>query len=156
MITVRHSELIRLPLTDVYGLLGCYEYDLLWRSNLFAMNQDVPGLARSGMKLRQEVRLFDQEMTILAEVTAAAPNRRTAHESVDSPVELWEQRLFERVDKETRVTYEMSLELRGWQRLMAPLLIHQLQRQFRNDLIRAKLLLEDTPNPLIELPKRLL
>ncbi|RCR66272.1 MULTISPECIES: hypothetical protein [Larkinella] len=156
MITVRHSELIRLPLTEVYGLLGCYEYDLLWRSNLFAMQQDAPGLARSGMKLRQEVRLFDQEMTILAEVTAAAPNRRTAHESVDSPVELWEQRLFERVDKETRVTYELSLELRGWQRLMAPLLIHQLQRQFRNDLIRAKQLLEDTPNPLIELPKRLL
>ncbi|GAB3922284.1 hypothetical protein [Larkinella terrae] len=155
MITVRHSELIRLPLTEVYGFLGCYEYDLLWRSNLFALKQDSPGLARSGMKLHQIVRLFDQEMTIVAEVTAAAHNRRTAHESVNSPVELWEQRLFERLNKETRVTYEMSLELKGWQRLMAPLLIHQLQRQFRNDLIRVKQLLEETPNPLIELPKRL-
>ncbi|MFD1139705.1 hypothetical protein ACFQ4C_01230 [Larkinella insperata] len=156
MITVRHAELIRLPLTEVYGLLGCYEYDLLWRSNLYELRQDMPGLARSGMKLHQEVRLFDQQMTIMAEVTAAAPNRRTAHESVNSPVDLWEQRLFERVHKETRVTYEMSVELKGWQRLMAPLLIHQLQRQFRNDLLRVKQLLEETPNALIELPKRLL
>ncbi|MGA0558604.1 hypothetical protein ACO2Q8_18225 [Larkinella sp. VNQ87] len=156
MITVRHAELIRLPLTEVYGLLGCYEYDVLWRTNLRALTQDRPGLARSGMKLQQTVRLFDQEMTIWAEVTAAAPNRRIAHESVDSPVQLWEQRLFERVAKDTLFTYEMSLELKGWQRLMAPLLIHQLQRLLRTDLARVKQLLEETPNPLIELPRRLI
>ncbi|WP_128543541.1 SRPBCC family protein [Larkinella soli] len=155
MITVRHSELIRLPLADVYGILACYDNDLLWRSNLSQINQDAPGMARTGMRLRQEIRLFDQRITVQAEVTAAAPNRRTAYVSVDGPVELWEQRIFERVEKDTRLTYELSVELKGWQRLMAPLLISQLQRQFRADLLRLKQLLEETPNPVIELPKRL-
>lgn len=155
MITVRHTESIRLPLTDVYGLLGCYQYDVLWRTNLHELVQDAPGLARSGMQFNQVIQLLGQAMTLTIEVTVAAPNRRTACESVGGPVRLWEQRIFERSEKGTLVTYELSIELKGWQRLTAPLLVSQLQRQVKTDLEAFKTLVETTPNPLVELPRQL-
>jgi hypothetical protein len=73
---------------------------------------------------------------------------------VGGPLELWDQRTFERVEKATRVTFELSVELRGWQRLMAPLLVHQLEQLVRADLQAASTLITTTPNVLVELSQR--
>ncbi|MDB5241500.1 MAG: hypothetical protein JWP57_2125 [Spirosoma sp.] len=156
MITARHSELILLPLTEVYGVMACYHYDAFWRKTVQRSQQDAPGLARSGLKLRQVIHLLGQAMTIEAEVTAAALNRRVAYESVGGPLALWDQRTFERLDKTTRVTFELSVDLKGWQRLMAPLLVHQLEQLVRAELQAAKTLLETTPNVLVDLSQRVL
>lgn len=154
MITARHSELITLPLTDVYGVMACYTYDGFWRKMVQRSEQVAPGLARSGLRLRQVMQLLGQEMAIEAEVTAAALNRRVAYESLSGPLAMWDQRTFERVDKATRVTLEVSVELKGWQRLMAPLLVHQLEQAVRTDLLAIKSLLESTPDVLIDLAAR--
>jgi uncharacterized membrane protein len=102
------------------------------------------------------MQLLGQEMSIEGEVTAAALNRRVAYESVGGPLALWDQRTFERVDKTTHVTFELSVDLKGWQRLMAPLLVHQLEQFVRAELQAAKTLLESTPNVLIDLSQRVL
>lgn len=154
MITARHSEVIAMPLTDVYGVMACYTYDGFWRKLVQRSEQATPGLARSGLRLWQTVQLLGQEMTIEAEVTAAALNRRLAYESLSGPLVLWDQRTFERLDKATRVTFEVSVELRGWQRLMAPLLVHQLEQAIRADLLAAKTLIETTPNVVVDLAGR--
>ncbi len=154
MITARHSELILCPLADVYGVLACYTFDGFWRKNVQLTEQNTPGLARSGGRLRQVMQMLGQEMEVEAEVTAAALNRRVAYESVGGPLELWDQRTFERVEKATRVTFEISIELRGWQRLMAPLLVHQLEDLVRADLQAANLLITTTPNVLLDLSQR--
>ncbi|HLK98708.1 MAG TPA: hypothetical protein VK364_13135 [Hymenobacter sp.] len=156
MITARHSELIVLPLTEVYGVMACYYYDGFWRKTVQRSEQDTPGLAQSGRRLRQVIQLLGQEMSIEAEVTAAALNRRVAYESVGGPLALWDQRTFERIDKTTRVTFELSVDLKGWQRLMAPLLVHQLEQFVRAELLAAKTLLENTPNVLVDLSQRVL
>ena len=156
MITARHSELIVLPLTEVYGVMACYYYDWFWRKTVQRSEPDMPGLAQSGRRLRQVIQLLGQEMSIEAEVTAAALNRRVAYESVGGPLALWDQRTFERIDKTTRVTFELSVDLKGWQRLMAPLLVHQLEQFVRAELLAAKTLLENTPNVLVDLSQRVL
>lgn len=154
MITARRSELINAPLTEVYGVMACYTYDVFWRKTLQHTHPAGPGLARAGLQFRQVMQLLGQEMAIDAEVTAAAPNRRVAYESVGGALMLWDQRTFERTEKSTRVTFEITVELKGWQRLMAPLLVHQLEQLVGTDLLVFKTLLETTPNVLIELAKR--
>ena len=154
MITARHSELIAAPLTEVYGVMACYTYDGFWRTTVRRSEQDAPGLARSGLRLRQTMQLLGQEMTVGAEVTAAALNRRVAYESVSGPLAIWDQRTFERVDKATRVTFELTVDLKGWQRLMAPLLVHQLEQLVRADLLAVNILFDTTPNILVELAHR--
>lgn len=154
MITARHSELILSPLADVYGVLACYAFDGYWRKNVQRTEQSIQGLARSGVRVKQVMQLLGQEMAIEAEVTAAAINRRVAYESKGGPLELWDQRTFERVDKATRVTFELSIELRGWQRLMAPLLVHQLEQLVRADLQAANVLITTTPDIVLDLSQR--
>lgn len=154
MITARHSELIMMPLADVYGVMASYAYDEIWRKMVVRSEQIAPGLARSGLQFRQVMQFLGQEMAINVEVTAAAPNRRVAYETMSGPLALWDQRTFERVDKATRVTFELSVELTGWQRLMAPLLVHQLEHLVRADLLTVKNLIENTPDVLIDLSQR--
>jgi hypothetical protein len=76
------------------------------------------------------------------EVIEYEPNRSAAWKTVSGPLPLTFRRTFERVEGGTRFTIRYEAELRGFFKLVMPLLAGSVKRQHEGDLHKVKELME--------------
>ena len=86
--------------------------------------------------------MFDRRVPTNYEVIEYEPNLSAAWKTVSGPLPLTFQRTFERVEGGTRFTIRYEPEVRGFFKLVMPLLAGSVKRQHEGDLRKVKELME--------------
>jgi len=135
MATVELSVTIARPVADVYRVLTTPELTPRWSSNAIEEHVTTPGPLRVGTRRHATIRRFGGGTTENEiEVTELEPERRIAVRSVQAPVPFTSTWSFTPVDGGTRVDWRWDFAMRGWLRLIDPLVGPAFRRTFRRDL----------------------
>lgn len=137
------STVIERPIEAVFDYVSNYEHDPEWRAGVIEMIQVPPGRPHVGTKTREVGRFFGRKLLTPGEVTAYEPNRKIAFAGLMADeIRVSGSRAVAPEDERTRFTYQATVELSGFYRLVAPLMIASLRRRFAGDLHRLKVQLE--------------
>jgi uncharacterized protein YndB with AHSA1/START domain len=137
------SIVIARPAEVVFAYISNYEHDSQWRAGIIEMTQTPPGRTQIGTKTREVARFFGKKRVTPAEITNYEPERKVAFAGLmANSVPVSGSRTVERVEEQTRFIYQAKVELRGFYRLMEPLMAVILRRRFMRDLRRLKEQLE--------------
>jgi uncharacterized protein YndB with AHSA1/START domain len=137
------SIVIARPVEAVFEFVSNYERDPQWRTGVIEMMQMPPGRSQVGTKTREVGRFFGRKMITPGEVTKCEPNREVAFAGLMADeIRVSGRRTVEPVGEQTRFTYQATVELRGFYRLLEPLMAASLRKRFAGDLRRLKERLE--------------
>ena len=138
--TFNRSVLVGSPATVAWQVLADYRHDPLWRTGVTTMNQQPPGIVAVGTTTLEIMRFCGRTYRIPGEVIAVDPER-----SIDwTASKATGRRRIEAVDDTScRIGLTLNIQIRGIERLLAPLLIHMMNRRLDTDIDRLAQLLED-------------
>ena len=136
------SIMINRPIEEVFGFLANLENDLEWRREWVDAKNTSGGSLGVGATFRLSSEFLGRQIPTVYEVIEYEPNRRAAWKAVSGPLPLTFQRTFERVEGGTRFTIRYEPEVRGFFKLVMPLLAGSVKRQHEGDLHKVKELME--------------
>lgn len=137
------SIVIARPVEAVFEFVSNYERDPQWRTGVIEMMQMPPGRSQVGTKTREVGRFFGRKMVTPGEVTKCEPDREVAFAGLMADkIRVSGRRMVEPVGLLTHFTYQAMVELRGFYRLLEPLMAASLRKRFAGDLRRLKERLE--------------
>ena len=120
MPSTENSILINKPVSEVFAFVADHENDPKWRPGVndikHASGEGVGTVYRQGMKGP-----FGRRIPADFEVTAYEQNSHMAFRTLGGPVQPEGVFRFEETDGGTRVTFSLTADLRGAQKLMAPM-----------------------------------
>jgi uncharacterized protein YndB with AHSA1/START domain len=129
------SIVIARPVEAVFEFVSNYERDPQWRTGVIEMIQMPPGRSQVGTKTREMGRFFGRKMVTPGEVTKCEPNREVAFAGLMADkIRVSGRRTVEPVGEQTRFTYQATVELSGFYRLLEPLMAASLRKRFGGDL----------------------
>ena len=143
------STMINRPIEEAFAVLANLESDVKWHSAFVETRNTSGGSLGVGARfLVFEGLLGRRTGGIVYEVTEYEPNRIAAWKTVSGPLQLKFWRTFERVVGDTRFTIRYEAEVRGFFKLVMPLLARTVKRQHEGDLRKVKELMETrAPRP---------
>lgn len=136
------SVVINRPTEEVFAVLADLENDIKWRSEWVEAKNTSGGSPGVGATFRLTGELLGRQIPTIYEVIEYEPNRSAAWKTVSGPLPLTFQRTFEGVNGGTRVTIKYDAEMRGFFKLVMPLLSKSVIRQHEGDLRKVKELME--------------
>src|SRR2546426_9064570 len=120
MPSTENSILINKPVSEVFAFVADHENDPKWRPGVndikHASGEGVGTVYRQGMKGP-----FGRRIPADFEVTAYEPDSHMAFRTLGGPVRPEGVFRFEETDGGTRLTFSLTADLRGAQKLMAPM-----------------------------------
>jgi len=139
------SIIVDCPASTAWQVLADYRFDPEWRTGVTTMNQQPPGLVTVGTTTLEILRFAGRTYRIPGEVIAVEPGqsiRWTASKATGG-------RYVDTIDDTScRIRLELNIEIRGLERLLAPILIRMMNRRLDTDIDRlASLLCADDPDP---------
>lgn len=140
--SLRERIVIRRPVHEVFAYVSDYTRDTTWRGSVSAMWQSSAGQATVGTTTRETIRVFGQEIQTTGRVVALDPDGSIGFASVDGPIPVRGHRAVEATDEGTLLTYYLAAAPAGLYRLIAPLMLRDLQQRVRGDLVTLKGILE--------------
>lgn len=136
------STVINRPIEEVFSVLTDLENDLKWRSEWVDARKTSESPIGIGTRFSLIARAFGRRMETVYETIQYEPNRIAAWKAMSGPLPLTFQRIFERVEGGTHLTIIYEAELRGFFKLVMPLLAGSVTRQHEGDLRKVKELME--------------
>ena len=136
------SIVINRPVEEVFGFLANLENDIRWRSEWVETKNTSGGNPGVGATFCLTGEFLGRRVPTNYEVIEYEPNLSAAWKTVSGPLPLTFQRTFERVEGGTRFTIRYELEVRGFFKLVMPLLAGPVKRQHEGDLRKVKELME--------------
>ena len=136
------SIVINRSIEEVFGFLSNLENDIKWRSEWVETKKTSEGPIGIGARFCLTGEFLGRRIPTNYAVIAYEPNRSAAWKTVSGPLPLTFQRTFERVEGGTRFTIRYDLEVRGFFKLVMPLLAGPVKRQHEGDLRKVKELME--------------
>ncbi len=136
------SIVINRPIEEVFGALTNLENDIRWRSEWVETRNTSGGAPGVGATFCLTGEFLGRRVPTVYEVIEYEPNRSAAWKTVSGPLPLTFQRTFERVEDGTRFTIRYEAEVRGFFKLVMPLLARTVERQQEGDLRKVKELME--------------
>jgi len=118
--SAENSVVINKPVSEVFAFVADHENDPRWRPGVndikHASGEGVGTVYRQGMKGP-----FGRRIPADFEVTAYEPDSHMAFRTLGGPVRPEGVFRFEETDGGTRLTFSLTADLRGAQKLMAPM-----------------------------------
>ena len=136
------STAINRPIEDVFGFLENLENDLKWRNEWVDARKTTEGPIGIGTRYSLFAKALGSRIETVYETIQHEPNRIAAWRAMSGALPLTFQRTLERVDGGTRLTIRYEVELRGFLKLVMPLMIGSVTRQHEGDLRKLKELME--------------
>lgn len=136
------STVINRPIEDVFSVLSNLENDLKWRDEWVDARKTTEAPIGMGSRYSLFAKAFGRRMETVYETIQYEPNQSAAWKTVSGPIPMTFWRIFERVEGGTRLTIRYEAELRGFFKLVMPLMIGSVKRQHEGDLRKVKELLE--------------
>ena len=133
---------INQPIEEAFGFLSNLENDIKWRSEWVETRKTSEGPIGVGSTFCLTGEFLGRRVPTTYEVIEYEPNRSAAWKAVSGPLPLKFQRTFERVEGGTRFTIRYEAEVRGFFKLVMPLLAGSVKRQHEGDLRKVKELME--------------
>ncbi len=133
---------INRPIEEAFGFLSNLENDVKWRREWVDAKKTSEGPIGIGTRFSLFGKLFGRPIPTVYEVIKYEPNRSAAWRTVSGPLPLTFRRTFERVEGGTRFAIRYEAELRGFFKLVMPLLAGSVKRQHEGDLRKVKELME--------------
>jgi uncharacterized protein YndB with AHSA1/START domain len=130
------------PPDEVFDVFADYDRDPEWRGGVDEMRHELPGAVRVGTTTREQLRLAGQRIVTNGRVTAYEPWQLLAFETTDGPIAARGTRTVATKGAGADARFVLTSELRGLNRLLAPLLVASFRRGVRADLVRLKGLVE--------------
>ena len=130
------------PIEEAFGLLSNLENDIKWRSEWVETMNTSGGAIGVGATFRLTGEFLGRRIPTSYEVIEYEPHRSAAWKTVSGPLPLRFKRTFERVDGGTRVTIRYDVKVRGFFKLVMPLLARSVVQQHEGDLRKVKELME--------------
>lgn len=142
MEAIELSFVINRPVEDVFAYLANLENDAEWRREWIEAKQTSQGPLGVGATIRLDGEMLGRRMPTVYEVIEYKPNRTAAWKAVSGPLPLTFRRTFVGVEGGTQVTNRYEAELRGFFKLVKPLLMNMGKRQLEGDIPKLKELME--------------
>jgi uncharacterized membrane protein len=136
------SIVINQPIEDAFGFLSNLENDIKWRSEWVETRNTSGGNLGVGSTFCLTGEFLGRRVPTNYEVIEYEPNRSAAWKTVSGPLPLTFRRTFERVEGGTRFAIKYEAEVRGFFKLVMPLLARTVIRQHEGDLRKVKELME--------------
>jgi uncharacterized membrane protein len=133
---------INRPIEEAFGFLANLENDIKWRSEWVETRNTSGEALGVGATFCLTGEFLGRQIPTVYEVIEFEPNRSAAWKTVSGPLPLTFQRTFERVEGGTRFTIRYDPEVRGFFKLVMPLLARTVKRQHEGDLRKVKELME--------------
>src|SRR3990172_7582724 len=133
---------INRPIEEAFGFLSNLENDIKWRSEWVETKNTSGGSLGVGATFLLVGKFLGRRIETLYEVIEYEPNLSAAWKTVSGPLPLTFQRTFERVEGGTRFTIRYEPEVRGFFKLVMPLLAGSVKRQHEGNLRKVKELME--------------
>jgi uncharacterized protein YndB with AHSA1/START domain len=142
MEAIELSFVIKRPVEEVFAYLANLENDAEWRREWVESRQTSQAPLGVGATFRLDGEMLGRRIPTVYEVIEYEPNRTAAWKAVSGPLPLTFRRIFEGVEGGTQVTNRYEAELRGFLKLVKPLLMNMGKRQLEGDIPRLKELME--------------
>jgi len=114
-----------------------------WQSGVVQSTVTSPGPIGPGTHFEETVRVGLLKVRAACEVTEYERDRRLGFRADSGPLGYGGTYLFEPDDGDTRLTVRGEGTLRGWWRLLEPMLAADVKRQSREELERIKRIVEE-------------
>ena len=136
------SIVINRPIEDVFAVLANLENDPKWRREWVEAKKTTEGPIGIGARFSLFGEFLGRRNEVVYEVTEYEPNQITAWKTVSGPLPLTFQRTFERVVGGTQVTIRYEADIRGFIKLIKPLVVSVGKRALQGDFPKLKELME--------------
>ena len=133
---------INRPIEEAFGFLTNLENDIKWRSEWIETRNTSGGALGVGATFRLTGEFLGRRVPTVYEVIEYEPSQVAAWKTVSGSLPLTFRRSFERVESGTHFTIKYELEVRGFFKLVMPLLAGPVKRQHEGDLRKVKELIE--------------
>jgi uncharacterized protein YndB with AHSA1/START domain len=151
MIHIEASAQVGRPRNEVFEFLTNVENLPRWQSEVVSVERLTSGPLRIGAQFSETAKVGPWRLVIVGSVTDIKPNERFAFQARSSgPLDCEVHFDLQPVAGGTRVTVSGTARLKGFWRLLQPLLAGELRKQTRTELATMKLLLEAQPAPIAE------
>ena len=132
------SIVINRPTDEVFTYLANLENDAQWRREWVEARQTAESPLGLGAKYALVGEMLGRQNEVVCETIEYEPHKRAAWKTVSGPLPLTFRRAFERVNGGTRVTIRYEVELRGFLKLVKPLVMRLGKQQLAGDLPKLK------------------
>lgn len=136
------SIVISRPIEEVFAVLANLENDVKWRREWVEAKNTSESPLGLGTTFLLVGELLGRRLETVYETIEYEPNRMSAWKAVSGPLPLTFRRTFERIDGGTRVTMRYEAEVRGFFKLVKPLVMSIGKRQLEGDFPKLKELME--------------
>ena len=136
------STVINRPIEEVFGFLANLENDAKWRREWVEAKKTSEGPIGIGARFRLVSEALSRRIETEYEVTKYEPNWIAAWKTVSGPLPLRFQRTFESVEGGTQVTIRYEAEIRGFFKLIKPLVVSAGKQALQGDFPKLKELME--------------
>jgi hypothetical protein len=141
MFTVTASVEISRSTVEVFAFAGDYRNDPAWRTGVTEMIVEGGTSPAVGARTRETMKVLGRTAITVVEITEFS-DTRTSFRSISGPVQCEGSRQFASTSSGTRMTYSLTLDPKGFQKLLEPLLAMLFRKQVDADLRRLKRILE--------------
>jgi mannose-6-phosphate isomerase-like protein (cupin superfamily) len=139
--TARASIWIDRPAQEVFGVVANYNNDAEWR-NVISMRQTPGGEARVGAVNREEIDFLGKRYVTVSTITGVQPGVYVTWEATESTFPIAGWRLVTAENGGARFTEAVTADMRGLNRLMAPMMVGALAKQMEAEVGALKRMLE--------------
>ena len=144
MTTITQSVTVDRPVAEVWDFISNWENTTRWSRGVLEARQTSDGPLRVGSTLQTVVRAFGRRRTAEYLVTEYEPNRAFGFEANSGPMTSRARFSVEPEGAGTRLTASGEAEVKGFYKLLEPILVRTLERHSQDDLANVKRVLESS------------
>lgn len=142
VITLADSIMISRSPGDVFAFVADLSNIPLWQSEVVTSKVMTPGPTKVGTRFTEDVRMGPTRTTATCEVTEFAPGALMGFKAMSPRMDYMGRMTVEGVTGGTKLTMEGSAQMKGWWRLMQPLMRSEAKSGIRKELEAVKAALE--------------
>jgi uncharacterized protein YndB with AHSA1/START domain len=141
---VRHEVTIERKPEEVFAFLSDLERVSEWQQGVIRSQVLTPGPVRVGTRFTETAKVGPWRLDATCEVTAYEPARRMAFTASSKPIEYGGEFTLEPLGSGTRLSVDAAVRLKGFWRLMQPVMAGEMKSETRKELETIKRVLEGT------------
>lgn len=142
MITLADSIMISRPPGDVFAFVADLDNIPKWQSEVVTSKVITPGPTRVGTRFTEDVKMGPTRTTATCEVTEFTPGALMGFNAISPRMDYAGRITFEGVAGGSTLTMKGSAQMKGWWRLMQPLMKSEARSGIHKELEAVKAAVE--------------
>src|SRR5688572_28645022 len=135
MIALSHELQIQRPVREVFDFVVNVENAPKWQPAVIETRRLTEGPIRVGTRFQEVARLMGRRVTTICEITELEPSQHVSFAATSSgPFSYATRYAFEDTEGGTRLTIEGTFTLKGFWRLLEPLMKSEVRKESAHEL----------------------